>query len=311
MTSPAITSGILLVDKQPDWTSHDVVARTRRLAGTRKVGHAGTLDPMATGLLVLGMNSATRLLTYLTGCDKVYEATIRLGVSTTTDDAEGEALGFASATQIARITEADIVAGIDSLTGNIEQVPSSVSAIKVNGERAYARVRLGEEVTLAARPVTVSFFEIRDTRAVSDGDHNYLDLDVVVACSSGTYIRALARDLGFKLGVGGHLTALRRTHVGPFAVADARTLDDPLIMETLMSSVAAASKLFPVVNLTEEQSLELMQGKRPKTDADNRDDPVCAVSPEGTLIGLAKIANGKLVTLVNFPADESSPAGKD
>lgn len=303
-STSATTSGILLVDKEGDWTSHDVVAKVRRLAGTRKVGHAGTLDPMATGLLVLGVNSATRLLTFLTGCDKVYEATIRLGASTSTDDAEGEILGFAPATQVQRITVSDLEAGIARLTGDISQVPSSVSAIKVNGERAYARVRAGEEVTLAARPVTVSRFDIVGTRFGVEFDGNTaVDIDVVVACSSGTYIRALARDLGFSLGVGGHLTRLRRTRVGPFDVTDARTLSDPALIGSLVASAEAAARMFPVVETSSDSARDLMQGKRPASDLADLPGPLAAISPQGTLIGLVKVASGQLVSLVNFPPD--------
>lgn len=193
----AIGSGLVIVDKPQGWTSHDVVGRTRRLAGTRKVGHAGTLDPMATGVLVLGINKATRLLTYIVGAHKTYTATIRLGESTITDDAEGEIVQTRIA---AALTEEAIHAGIAKLTGDIEQVPSSVSAIKVNGERAYARVRAGEEVKLAARSVTIRRFDVHDIRRERGG--KILDIDVTVECTSGTYIRALARDLGEDLAVG-------------------------------------------------------------------------------------------------------------
>jgi tRNA pseudouridine55 synthase len=308
VTSFPEASGILLVDKESDWTSHDVVAKTRGIACTRKVGHAGTLDPMATWLLVLGINSATRLLTFLTGCDKVYEATIRLGASTTTDDAEGEFLGFAPAAQVARVSDDDIALALGSLRGEIEQVPSSVSAIKVNGERAYARVRAGEHVELAARPVTVSTFDIKDARRVETGGQSFIDLDVTVACSSGTYIRALARDLGFKLGVGGHLTRLRRTRVGPFDVEDARTLSDAGLVDRLIPNAAAAARLFSTVQLSSQDARELMQGKRPATDHEDTEGPVCTLSPQGTLIGLAKVKNGRLITLVNFPTSESESA---
>ncbi len=305
MTTSSTASGILLVDKESEWTSHDVVAKTRRLAGTRKVGHAGTLDPMATGLLVLGVNSATRLLTYLTGCDKVYEATIRLGASTTTDDAQGEFLGYAPAEQVRRIAQSDLELGVARLTGNIAQVPSSVSAIKVNGERAYARVRAGESVELAARPVTVSRFDIVESRFdVIDDEHSFIDLDVIVECSSGTYIRALARDLGFSLGVGGHLTRLRRTRVGPFDIADARTLSDPSLIERLLSSATAAARMFPVMEMSDETTRDLTHGKRPVVDQEDSPGPFAAVSPQGTLIGLVKVVSGKLVSLVNFPPDE-------
>ncbi|HWN32921.1 MAG TPA: tRNA pseudouridine(55) synthase TruB, partial [Pseudonocardia sp.] len=204
-------SGLVVVDKPGGLTSHDVVGRLRRLLGTRKIGHAGTLDPMATGVLVLGVERATRLLGHLALDTKAYAATIRLGVATSTDDAEGEVTATRDA---GAVDEAEVRAGMAALTGAIEQVPSSVSAIKVDGKRAYRRVRDGEQVELAARPVTVAEFALD---AVHRGD-GHTDLDVRVECSSGTYVRALARDLGAGLGVGGHLTALRRTRVGPFGL---------------------------------------------------------------------------------------------
>ena len=208
----AAPHGILLVDKAADRTSHDVVARVRWLLGTKKVGHAGTLDPMATELLVLGVGQGTRLLTYLVGLGKTYQATIRLGRATTTDDREGEPLG--EQIDATGLDEAEIERQLETLRGDIAQVPSAVSAIKIDGKRAYARVRAGEDVQLEARPVRVSRFEVTARR--EDGEH--LDLDAVIYCSSGTYVRALARDLGTALEVGGHLTALRRTAVGPFDV---------------------------------------------------------------------------------------------
>ncbi|MEU7629129.1 tRNA pseudouridine(55) synthase TruB [Nocardia sp. NPDC049220] len=211
--------GLLIVDKESGWTSHDVVAKCRRLLRTKKVGHAGTLDPMATGVLVLGVDRATKLLGLLTLTTKAYTATIRLGQSTSTDDAEGEVL---ATTPAGHLTDDDVATRTAALTGDIDQVPATVSAIKVNGERAYARHRAGEDVQLAARPVTVARFDVLARRDVGD----FVDLDVVVECSSGTYVRALARDLGAALGVGGHLTALRRTAVGPFTLEHARTLDD-------------------------------------------------------------------------------------
>lgn len=219
MTDAAVQSGLVIVDKPAGWTSHDVVGRMRRLAETKKVGHAGTLDPMATGVLVLGINRATRLLGYLTHSDKEYLATIRLGQSTVTDDAEGEVTASASA---AHIDEAAVRAVLPAYTGDIQQVPSSVSAIKVDGVRSYAKVRAGGEVELKARPVTVSELDLTAVRAEGD----FVDLDVRVVCSSGTYIRALARDIGNDLGVGGHLTALRRTRVGGFPLRLARTLEE-------------------------------------------------------------------------------------
>ena len=226
-------SGLVVVDKPGGLTSHDVVARLRRILRTRKVGHAGTLDPMATGVLVCGVGRGTKLLGHLALDTKAYTATIRLGATTTTDDAEGEVVATADASAVG---DSDIAAGIAALTGPILQVPSSVSAIKVDGRRAYARVRAGEEVVLPPRPVTVSAFTLVERRGA--------DLDVAVECSSGTYVRALARDLGAALGVGGHLTALRRTRVGPFRLDHARTLpeleDAPGLSLPLADAVATA-----------------------------------------------------------------------
>jgi tRNA pseudouridine55 synthase len=216
---PAPPDGLVIVDKPAGWTSHDVVGRMRRLTGTRRVGHAGTLDPMATGVLVLGIERATRLLGHLALTRKRYDATIRLGQSTVTDDAEGEVTAQVSAAGLSRDA---ITVAIGALTGEIMQVPSSVSAIKVDGVRSYARVRSGDEVKLAARPVTVYAFDVLGIRPVGE----LLDVDVSVACSSGTYIRALARDLGAALAAGGHLTALRRTEVGPYTLDQAHRLDE-------------------------------------------------------------------------------------
>jgi tRNA pseudouridine55 synthase len=216
MTAP---DGILVVDKPADWTSHDVVARCRRLAATRRVGHAGTLDPMATGVLVIGIGRATRLLGYLALTTKSYEATVRLGQTTLTDDAQGEILASIDA---AGVEDDAIHRGVAALTGDLMQIPSAVSAIKVKGKRAYTRVRDGEEVELAARPVTVHAFAVRGLRRHGP----IVDVDVEVECSSGTYVRALARDLGVGLGVGGHLTSLRRTRVGDYGIDQAHTVED-------------------------------------------------------------------------------------
>lgn len=304
----SVHSGILLVDKPQSITSHDVVARTRRLAGTRRVGHAGTLDPMATGLLILGINSSTRLLTYLVGQDKEYLATIRLGLTTTTDDAEGEPVDRADPDAVSRVADDAIAAAIADLTGNISQVPSSVSAIKVDGKRAYALVRAGETVELKSRPVTVSRFDVLDRR---DGD-GFLDLDVRVECSSGTYIRALARDLGTALGVGGHLTSLRRTRIGPFSVDNAPRLDELDVASTLIGPADAASVLFPRIELTEQQAIDLGHGKKVAAaelelaaplDADGL---AAAVAPDGRLVGLVKITGDVAKSAVNFPADTDS-----
>ena len=248
-------SGIVLVDKPQGWTSHQVVGRLRRLLGTRKVGHAGTLDPMATGLLIIGVNRATRLLGHLAGHDKTYLATIRLGQSSTTDDAEGE---LSEAVDASGLTPERIEAAMADLRGEIQQVPSSVSAIKVGGKRAYALVREGAEVELKSRRVDVTRFEVTDRRA----EGLFLDLDVVVDCSSGTYIRALARDLGRALGVGGHLTMLRRTRIGGFELPDPapdlEAEDAPPV--TAMGEVARRS--FPHVTVTNEQARALGYGQR-------------------------------------------------
>jgi tRNA pseudouridine55 synthase len=298
-------SGILLVDKAAGFTSHDAVALTRRLAGTRKVGHAGTLDPMATGLLILGLNSSTRLLTYLVGLDKEYLATIRLGAATTTDDADGEITATASPESVAAVTAEQLREQMLRLTGQIQQVPSSVSAIKVNGKRAYARVRAGEEFALAARPVTVSAFELLGQHAAP----GRRDLDVRVECSSGTYIRALARDLGAALGVGGHLIALRRTRVGPFRAEQAATLDGLDVAARLLDPAQVAAALFPSVALEAEQVVELMHGKRVSVPADILDGlapdaPVAALAPDGRLVGLVTVFGTNVKPLVNFPTDE-------
>ncbi|WP_067702803.1 tRNA pseudouridine(55) synthase TruB [Nocardia jejuensis] len=256
--------GLLIVDKDGGWTSHDVVAKGRRLLRTKKVGHAGTLDPMATGVLVLGVERATKLLGQLILTTKAYTATIRLGQSTITDDAEGETTATTAA---GHLTDADIATAIAELTGDIQQVPATVSAIKVNGERAYARARAGEDVQLAARPVTVSRFDVLARRDVDTGATQFVDLDVEVECTSGTYIRALARDLGAKLAVGGHLTALRRTRVGPFTLEHARTLDQLAVAaeagEALLSLDIdeAVRTAFPLREVTDTQAEDLRNGR--------------------------------------------------
>ena len=268
----------------------------RRLAGTRKVGHAGTLDPMATGVLVIGIGRATRLLTYVVGADKEYVATIRLGSATTTDDAEGEVMSHADPSAV---TRAAIDREVARLTGVIQQVPSSVSAIKIDGKRAYARVRAGEDVRLAARPVTVSEFVVNDVslRKALPGGVPALDVDVRVVCSSGTYIRALARDLGTALGVGGHLTALRRTRVGGYALASARTLAeleawaDHAPLEVLALADAARAT-FPVREVTAVEATALSYGQRIEADPVIASEPVAAVSPAGELVALLETSGG-------------------
>jgi len=251
------TPGLVLIDKPTSWTSHDVVAKVRKALGTKKVGHAGTLDPLATGLLVLGIESGTKLLTFLVGVDKTYEAMIRLGQQTISDDSESEAISTASPDAIAKLSEEDIKREIAKLTGVIMQTPSSVSAIKVAGKRAYDLVRAGEEVELKAREVKIYSFEMLSVKRVS----GFLDVQVIVECSSGTYIRALARDLGNLLGVGGHITALRRTKVGHFDVTAANSIEE--LGELRLTELAtAARQLFPVIELTESEVTDLIHGKR-------------------------------------------------
>ncbi|UPK76610.1 tRNA pseudouridine(55) synthase TruB [Nocardioidaceae bacterium SCSIO 66511] len=274
-----MADGLVIVDKPAGWTSHDVVARVRRLAGTRKVGHAGTLDPMATGVLVLGVNRATRLLGHLMLTRKEYAATARLGATTNTDDAEGE---LEQETDAAGIEVADVELALAPLRGAIEQVPSTVSAIKVDGKRAYARARAGEEVALASRTVHVDRLEIVDSRRTPP----YLDVDLEVSCSSGTYVRALARDLGAALGVGGHLTALRRTRVGPFGLDDARTLDALADDFAVLDIGAAARAAFESVTLDDEVARMVRHG-RPLPDLVlGGGAPVAMFAPDDTFLAL-------------------------
>ena len=269
----------MIVDKPTGWTSHDVVGRVRRLAGTRKVGHAGTLDPMATGVLVLGVGRATRLLGHLQLADKEYVATVRLGQSTVTDDAEGDVVSTAPAGHLDAET---ITAAMAPLTGSIEQVPSSVSAIKVEGQRSYARVRAGEEVDLPARPVTVEAFELGELRRLDD----LVDADVQVVCSSGTYVRALARDLGAALGVGGHLTMLRRTRVGHFDLASAHTLDELEADFVVTDLDHAARSSFPTLDLGDAQAGDVRFGRALAGLALGSDGPVALFDPAGHFLAL-------------------------
>jgi tRNA pseudouridine55 synthase len=270
--------GLVIVDKPSDWTSHDVVGRMRRLASTRKVGHAGTLDPMATGVLILGINRATRLLGHLTLADKEYVATIRLGQATVTDDAEGD---VTSTTSAAQVDEAKVRSVLGTFTGDIEQVPSSVSAIKVDGVRSYARVRSGEEVTLKARPVHVAEFELTGFRP-----GEVADVDVRVVCSSGTYIRALARDIGATLGVGGHLTALRRTRVGGFTLDSAHTLDELARELTVVAIDDVARASFPVCELSDDQAADVRFGRALSGLELGSDGPVAVFAPTGEFLAL-------------------------
>jgi tRNA pseudouridine55 synthase len=276
--SAAGAAGLVVVDKPAGMTSHDVVARVRRLAGTRKVGHAGTLDPMATGVLLVGVNRATRLLGHLMLTEKAYDAVVRLGVATTTDDAEGEALATADASGL---TDETVRRALGGFVGSIEQVPSAVSAIKVGGERAYARVRAGEQVDLPARPVTIHALEVGSVRRQGE----VVDVAISVRCSSGTYIRAIARDLGAALGVGGHLTALRRTAVGPFTLADAHTLDELAQTWSMVPIADVARRSFPSYLIDEQGARDVSVGRRLGVDL-GAVGPVAVFDDAGTFLAL-------------------------
>lgn len=289
MSDPLETSGLVVVDKPSGMTSHDVVGRLRRYFRTKKVGHSGTLDPMATGVLVLGLERGTKYLAHMVADTKSYAATIHLGAATTTDDKEGEVLSRASA---AHVTDEQIAEGIAALTGRIMQKPAAVSAIKINGRRAHELVREGVEVDIPARPVTVTRFDVLDTRREGD----YVDLDVEVDCSSGTYIRSLARDLGAALGVGGHLTALRRTAVGPFSLADAYRLDDLEDNPRLsMSLDEALIRTYPVLEVTADEAAALALGKW--LEPRGLKGVHAAVGPDGKAIALVKEKGKRLSTV--------------
>jgi tRNA pseudouridine55 synthase len=292
----AAASGLVIIDKPPGMTSHDVVARVRRLAGTRRVGHAGTLDPMATGVLVVGVEKATRLLGHLALGEKEYTATIRLGQATDTDDAEGRVIAEASA---AGIGQPEAEAAAAALTGEIQQVPPGYSAIKVGGERAYRLARAGDAPELPARPVTVRDFTVHAVRRAG----SLLDVEASVTCSSGTYIRALARDLGAALGVGGHLTQLRRIRVGPYGIAEARTLDQLAASFTVIPLADAAAAAFPRRDLTEQEArLAGHGGKLPATAPGGARPagPVAAFAPDGSLIALLAEEAGQARPLAVF-----------
>ena len=295
-----------MIDKPAGLTSHDVVARVRRILHTRKVGHAGTLDPMATGLLLIGAGQATRLLGYLARADKEYLATIRLGASTLTDDAEGELLHAAEPERLAALERLEIESAIERLSGALMQVPSSVSAIKVGGERAYARVRAGESVELAARPIRVDAFEILGLRR----NPNSLDLDVRVACSSGTYVRALARDLGQMLVVGGHLTSLRRTRIGPWHVDGAVDLaglaDDPVPADRLVSLAEVAADCFGVVVLDDAMAADVRNGRPIPLALGSAEAPVALLDGRGEFLALAFGEGSRARYLAVFAAPSGS-----
>jgi tRNA pseudouridine55 synthase len=284
--------GLLIIDKPAGWTSHDVVAKLRRITGTKRVGHAGTLDPLATGVLVVGVGKATRLLGHLALSEKEYLATIRLGQATDTCDAEGTVIAGAPAGEV---TRAAAEAAARALTGEIQQVPPAISAIKVDGARAHRLARAGSAPVLAARPVTVSSFRIDAERRAGD----LLDVDVAVTCSSGTYIRALARDMGSALGVGGHVTALRRTRAGPYDLSLARGLDGLDPGEALIPLARAAADAFPSRLLTDGEARWLSHGGRlPSTGAPP--GPVAAFGPDGTLIALVEESGDKTKPLAVF-----------
>jgi len=271
-------SGLVVVDKAGGMTSHDVVARVRRLAGTRKVGHAGTLDPMATGVLVLGVGRATRLLGHLMLTEKAYDATIRLGVATTTDDAEGEVVATAPTDGL---DEAEVQRVLAGFVGEIDQVPTAVSAVKVDGRRAYERVRAGEQVELAPRRVTIHELVVHEVAGA--------DVRISVRCSSGTYVRAIARDAGAALGVGGHLTALRRTAVGAFGLDAARTLEQLADDLAVVPLAEAARRSFPVVDLDEAQARDVRFGRALALDLEG---VTALFAPDGEFLALYEPRDG-------------------
>ena len=275
-----MASGLVLIDKPQGITSFDVVAKLRKILNTRKIGHAGTLDPMATGLMLLGVNQGTKLLQFLIGMDKQYLATIRLGVATVTDDAEGEVLTSADGSHL---TEEQIDAEIAKLRGPISQLPSSVSAKKIDGKRAYDLVRGGQEFELKPKDVVISRFErLSDLRI----DERCVEFDVVVDCSSGTYIRALARDIGSALSVGGHLTALRRTSIGKYSIDNASEITNEVALSPMLES---AREIFPEIEITSEQVVDVRHGKPLKLS--NELEMVC-LSHQGSLVAISKLVEG-------------------
>jgi tRNA pseudouridine(55) synthase len=287
-----VNSGLVVVDKPAGWTSHDVVAKLRRLAGTRRVGHAGTLDPMATGVLVIGVDKATRLLGHLALTEKTYDATIRLGQSTNTDDAEGEIVDSGSAGEVG---DDALREGVAALTGEILQIPPQVSAIKVDGKRAYKMARAGEEVALRPRPVTVREFVVSDVRRQGD----LLDVDASITCSSGTYIRSLARDLGRSLGTGGHLTALRRTRVGPYDLGMARTIERLTEEFEVLPMGEAVSAAFPRRDVSPDDARRIAHGGRLAATGLGP-GPIGVFAPDGTLLALVEEAGAVAKPLAVF-----------
>ena len=291
-------SGFALIDKAQGWTSHDVVGRLRRLYGQRRVGHAGTLDPMATGVLVVGLGHATRLLRFVQGQPKTYEATIRIGVGTLSDDAEGEVV----ATPGWEWDPAGLSAAITALTGDIQQVPSAVSAIKVDGVRSYARVRAGEEVELQPRPVSVYRFEMLGSPRLED---HAVDIDCVVDCSSGTYIRALARDLGAALGSAGHLRALRRTAIGPIGVGECAELGEEA--PPVVATETVVSRLMPTMMVDDEVASALRNGR--KVSFENADGVYVVMDADGNWVSVVSIEGARTHIEVNAPTPSPPASG--
>ena len=296
-----VPSGLVIVDKPAGLTSHDVVARIRRMAGTRRVGHAGTLDPMATGVLVVGVQKATRLLGHLALTEKEYAATIRLGQATDSGDADGQIVSSVTSTSTvagraaAELTAGEVSEALAAFTGEIQQVPPGISAIKVAGKRAYQLTREGAPPKLAARTVTVRELVLVAVRPAGD----LLDADVKVTCSSGTYIRAIARDVGTALGVGGHLTALRRTRVGPYTEGMARSLSDLAADLDVVPLAAAAAAVFPRRDLTADEAAKLAHGGRlPALGSGS--GPVAAFDPDGMLVALLTEEAGRARPLAVF-----------
>jgi tRNA pseudouridine55 synthase len=289
-----MTDGFLVVDKAPAMTSHDVVAVARKALGTRKVGHAGTLDPMATGVLVLGFGNGTRLLQYITDGDKSYQATVVLGAATVTDDQEGELISEGDASAV---SDQEIHDGLAKMVGEIQQRPSSVSAVKVGGERAYDRVRAGEVFELAARTITISSLTVLEIRR----NGSRVEIDIDVTCSAGTFIRAIARDLGSDLQVGGHLSALRRTRVAGFPISQAISFDDLKAQSfTPLELADVARATFQVRELGLDEVQELSFG-RPLI-SNHGDQIFAALSPDNRLIALLKNESGKAKPIAVFAA---------
>ena len=303
-SGPEISPGFVLLDKPAGVTSHDMVSRVRKLIGTRRVGHAGTLDPAATGVLVLGIGRATRLLGPIAAADKSYQATVRFGMSTTTDDADGELLAKANA---ATVSAADLAAVLPAYQGLIRQRPSAVSAIKVDGRRAYARVRAGEQVELAAREVRVDYIRLTGWHPAGD----VVDADIEVSCGSGTYIRALARDLGETLGVGGHVRTLRRTRLGPLPVADCVDLAQFVTDPQVVPLAVAGPRWFPTAQVSVAQAVDLSFGRRIQIDWADSSAQVLLADPAGQVIALAESKDGMLAPVLVFADPNAVDPGED